>query len=279
MPDATATAAAVQDIPLDQIHASPYQPRKDFDEESIQALASSIEKEGLIQPITLRRSAYGYELISGERRLRAVKSLGKTSIEALVIDVPSEAAAVSKGLVENLQRRDLNPIEEAEGFDRLNKLDPGHWTHEEIAKVAGRSRVYITQSIGILGLPEEIKNDVCRQTLTRSHALDLTRLPDAESQLKAAKEINAKKLGRDEARRLVDKMLGKPEKPKEEKPAKEPQDGFRLVRKGDRLTISGSFPADASPDAIRESLNLALSKTVAGVPATGGMSAKSTTLA
>jgi ParB family chromosome partitioning protein len=279
MPDATATAAAVQAIPLDQIHASPYQPRKDFDEEGIQALAASIEKEGLIQPITLRRSAYGYELISGERRLRAVKSLGMTSIEARVIDVPSEAAAVSKGLVENLQRRDLNPIEEAEGFDRLNKLDPNHWTHEEIAKVAGRSRVYITQSIGILSLPEEIKNDVCRQTLTRSHALDLTRLPDAESQLKAAKEISAKKLGRDEARHLVDKMLGKPDQPKAKKFVKMPKTGFEIAKKGDQLAISGLFPIDTSADAIRESLNLALSKTIPGVPATGGTPLKSTTLA
>ena len=130
----TLAVAAIQQISVDQIKPSRHQARKDFDEEGIKQLAVSIDKEDLIQPITLRKVGEEYELISGERRLRAIKSLGRSTIEARVIEVVNEAAACAKGLVENLQREDLNPIEEAEGFVTLNKLDSGYWTQAKWRK-------------------------------------------------------------------------------------------------------------------------------------------------
>ena len=206
--DVSSQPAVTQFIATDQIRPSRHQARKDFNEEEINQLAVSIDKEGLLQPITVRKIGDGYELIAGERRLRAVKSLGLPTIEARVIEVVSEAAACAKGLVENLQRKDLNPIEEAEGFQELNRLDPDHWTHDEIAKITGRSRVYITQSIGLLGLPDEVKADVCRQTLSRSHAIDIARLPTQEDRQSAANKIKGSGLNREQARKLVDGMVG-----------------------------------------------------------------------
>src|SRR5438874_13071161 len=113
------------------------------------------------QPITVRkllpmagdREDPGFELVSGERRLRAAKLLGWSTIEARVISVISEGEVAAKGLIENLQREDLNPVEEAEGFSQLNNVDPTYWTHERIAQVTGKSRTYITQSLAILRLP------------------------------------------------------------------------------------------------------------------------------
>jgi len=197
--------SAILQLPIEQIRPSPHQVRRLFDEESIKSLAQSISIEGLIQPITVRKVEEGYELIAGERRLRAVKSLGLPVIEARVIEVISEASASAKGLVENLQRQDLNPMEEAEGFDLLHHMDPDYWTHERIAGVAGRSRPYVTQSLGFLKLPDEIKDDVRRLTLNRSQILDILRLLTPEAQIAAAER--AKDLSLKETRRLVDSIL------------------------------------------------------------------------
>jgi ParB family chromosome partitioning protein len=197
--------SAILQIPIDQIRSSPHQVRRLFDEEGIKSLADSIAIEGLIQPITVRKVDDGYELIAGERRLRAVKSLGLPAIEARVIEVISEASASAKGLVENLQRQDLNPIEEADGFDWLHKLDSDYWTHERIAEVAGRSRVYITQSLGFLKLPKQIKDDVRRLTLNRSQIIEIMRLLTPEDQITASEQ--AKDLSWKETRQLIDSML------------------------------------------------------------------------
>jgi len=198
-------SSAILQIPIDQICPSPHQVRRHFDEEGIKSLAESIAIEGLIQPITVRKVEDGYELIAGERRLRAVKKLGLPAIDARVIDVISEASASAKGLVENLQRQDLNPIEEAEGFDLLHRLDSNYWTHERISGVAGRSRSYVTQSLSFLKLPERVKDDVRRLTLNRSQILDIARLLTPEAQILASER--AKGLSWKETRHLVDSML------------------------------------------------------------------------
>src|SRR3984885_1277992 len=144
------SSSQIQWVLLAQIKPSPHQARKYFDEENLWKLAKSLRQEGLIQPITVRkllpmagdRVDPGYELVSGERRMRAAKLLGWAKIEARVISVISEGEVAAKGLIENLQREDLNPIEEAEGFAQLVDIGDDHWTHDQIATVAGKSRVY-----------------------------------------------------------------------------------------------------------------------------------------
>ena len=188
MPDAPAQvnpSSKLQMVSISLIKPSPHQARKIFDEENLWKLAESMRQEGLIQPITVRqllptagdRIDPGYELVSGERRMRAAKLLGWSLIEARIISVISEGEVAAKGLIENLQREDLNPIEEAEGFAQLNQVDPTYWTHERVAQVTGKSRVYITQSLSLLRLPDAIKEDVRRRTYSRGHALEIARLP------------------------------------------------------------------------------------------------------
>ena len=128
------------------------------------------------------------------------------TIEAKIIQPVSEGESSAKGLIENLQREDLNPIEEAEGFAKQVELVPSYWTHEQIAKVAGRSRVYITQSLGFLNLSSKIKDYVSRLTLSRSHALELMRLP-SERQDEAADLMVSETLSRGKARNLVDGIV------------------------------------------------------------------------
>jgi ParB/RepB/Spo0J family partition protein len=173
-----------------------------------------MRQEGLIQPITVRkllptagdRENLGYELVSGERRMRAAKLLAWTVIEARVISVISEGEVAAKGLIENLQREDLNPMEEAEGFSQLNQVDPTYWTHERVAQVTGKSRTYITQSLSLLRMPEAIKEDVRRRTYSRAHALELARLPGSSMQLSVAKMI-PDRLTREQTRKLIDSIL------------------------------------------------------------------------
>lgn len=203
-----------QQIAIRSIVPSPHQARKHFDEESLWKLAESLRQEGLIQPITVRqllptageREDPGYELVSGERRLRAAKLLNWETIEARVISVISEGEVAAKGLIENLQRENLNPMEEAEGFQQLNVVDPTYWTHERIGQVTGKSRVYITQSLSMLRLPEAIRDEVRRRTYSRGHALEIARLPGSTLQLSVSKMIG-NRLTREQSRRLVDSIL------------------------------------------------------------------------
>ena len=207
-------------IPVNCIIPSRHQARKDFSEESIKSLAASIESEGQLEPVMVRvapapnplpegapQDGEWYELIYGERRLRAFKLLGRSVIEAKVVAVTSEAEAAAKGLIENIQREGINPMEEAEGFAHLNQLDQGYWTQGQIAKVAGKTQGYISQSINMLGLPQFIKDNISRLILTRSHALELMRLPSDGIKLKTANEIIAKDLNRESTRLLIDKTL------------------------------------------------------------------------
>jgi ParB family chromosome partitioning protein len=208
------TPAQLQAVSISLIKPSPHQARKFFDEENLWKLAESMRQEGLIQPITVRkllpisgdREDPGFELVSGERRLRAAKLLGWETIEARVIGVISEGEVAAKGLIENLQRENLNPIEEAEGFAQLNQVDTTYWTHERVGQVTGKSRTYITQSLSLLRLPEAIKEDIRRQAYSRGHALEIARLPGSSLQLSVAKMI-PDRLTREQTRRLVDSVL------------------------------------------------------------------------
>jgi len=157
----------VLEIETDKIESNPYQPRHVFDETKIRDLASSIEKVGLLNPILVRKKGEGYQLVHGERRFRAFKLLQKRTIPAVVREVSDKELAVFS-LIENMQREDLNPIDEALCYKRM--IDELAFTHEEIADTINKDRTYITNRLRLLGLPEDIQEKVRRLTLTPGHA-------------------------------------------------------------------------------------------------------------
>src|SRR5215510_14727752 len=179
-------AAGVQEIATDAISPNPQQPRKDFNINAINELAASLQKSGLIQPVVVRKAGPGYQLIVGERRWRAAKIAGLTHIPAVVREV-SDAESLELALVENLLREDLNPIEEAEAYQRL--LAEFGWTQEQLAQRVGRDRSSIANCLRLLKLPDVIQEDLRTGRLTMGHARALLPLPGAAEQLKLREEI------------------------------------------------------------------------------------------
>lgn len=167
----------IVEIPLTEIRSNPYQPRKDFDEESLKEFAESIKEHGVIQPIIVKKSIKGYEIIAGERRTRASKMAGKTTIPAIIREF-TDQEMMEIALLENIQREDLNPIEEAEAFKKI--IDSNGMTQEEAAKKFGKSRSYITNILGLLKLPEKTKEYVRTGKLSMGHAKVLSKFDDEE---------------------------------------------------------------------------------------------------
>jgi len=178
--------------------------------------------------------------VSGERRLRAAKLLDWTSIDAKVIQTVSEGESAAKGLIENLQREDLNPIEEAEGFKELQGLNDDHWTQEQIAKVTGKGRTYITDSLRLLNLPEDVQEDVRRQTLSRSHAIELLRLNNAKEQKRLAAKVGKRGLTVMQTRAIIDRRQGKLPSPQSPLPSGH---GSRTRDEGPADPLSDLWPA------------------------------------
>ena len=162
--------------PIDQIFVSSFQPRKEFDKESISSLAESIKEKGVLQPLIVRKRENGYELIAGERRLRASKEAGLTEVPIIIKDL-SDSEVLEVALIENLLRENLSPIEEA--FAYQNLMDKFSHTQEKIATVVGKSRSYIANTLRLLSLPEEIKNLVSAGKLSAGHARCLVGLDNA----------------------------------------------------------------------------------------------------
>jgi ParB family chromosome partitioning protein len=178
-------------LPVEEIGANPYQPRTHFDDESIQELAASIKVAGVLQPVIVRRSpgAEGYQLVVGERRLRAAIVAGLKRIPGIVREV-GDREMMELALVENLQRENLNPIEEASAYQTLvGKLG---LTHDQVSERVGKQRVSITNSLRLLVLPAEIQDMVSRGTLTAGHARSLLALEKAMDQVAAARYVHAK---------------------------------------------------------------------------------------
>ncbi len=167
----------IVEIPLTEIRSNPYQPRKEFDEQSLMEFAESIKEHGVIQPIIVKKSIKGYELIAGERRTRASKMAGKETIPAIIRDL-SDQEMMEIALIENIQREDLNPIEEAEAFAKI--IESSKITQEEAAKKFGKSRSYITNILGLLRLPEKTKKYVQENKITMGHARVLSKLSDID---------------------------------------------------------------------------------------------------
>ena len=177
----------IVEINLDELRANPYQPRKVFDEEKLQELADSIREHGVFQPIIVKKSAVkGYEIIAGERRVKASKMAGLASIPAIVRDF-SDQDMMEIALLENLQREDLNAIEEANAYKAL--LDSLSLTQEELAARLGKSRSHITNMLGLIDLPEEVKDLIVSGQLSQSHARVLSKMEDKEQIVNLANKI------------------------------------------------------------------------------------------
>lgn len=212
----------VEEIALDEIRPNPYQPRKVFDEDALKELSESIKKSGVFQPVILRQSVIkGYELIAGERRVRASRLAGKKTIPAIVRQLDEEQM-IEIAVVENLQREDLSPLEEAEAYQILmEKLD---LTQAEVAERIGKSRPYIANYLRLLQLPEEIKVMVNEDKLSMGQARTILGLKDKEKQKALAKKVVQGQLTVRQLEELVQEMnQTKPVKGKEKEKVTKPQ--------------------------------------------------------
>jgi len=203
----------VEEIEIAKIKTNPYQPRREFNEEAIKELASSIQKYGLLQPVVLIRDEDEYILVAGERRLRATKLLGEEYIKAIVVDY-SKNDLREYALIENIQREDLNPIEIAYSLQSL--IEEHGYTHEELANSISKSRSYVTNLLRILNLPKFVQEKIKNNILSVGHAKVLIGL-DEEILKKVVDEIEKKGLNVRETEKLIQRIKNpKPEKEDEE---------------------------------------------------------------
>jgi ParB family chromosome partitioning protein len=185
---ATGRDGSLKNLPLESIHPGPYQPRSVMDPERLQELADSISAQGVVQPIVVRPDSQGeYEIIAGERRWRAAQLAGLDKIPAVIRDVPDDVT-VAIALIENIQREDLNPLEEARALRRL--LDEFDMTHQQAADAVGRSRTAVSNILRLLELNDKVKSMVDHGQLDMGHARALLALPTADQPAVAAKIVS-----------------------------------------------------------------------------------------
>jgi ParB family chromosome partitioning protein len=196
-----AAGEALRNLPVADIRPNPYQPRKEFRPEDLEELQNSLRASGLLQPITVRKSqgGRGYELIAGERRLRAATALGWTEIPAVVKEI-DDSTLLTLALVENLQRADLNPLEEAEGYQRL--IDEFSLTQQQVGEVVGKDRTTVANMLRVLKLPASVRRLLQDGQLTLGHARALLAFDSEHAMIEMAREIVANGLNvRDVERR------------------------------------------------------------------------------
>ena len=191
----------ISKIKLNHIQPNPNQPRKLFDEVALNELAASISEKGLISPITVRKVKNGYELIAGERRWRALKYLKKRSVPAYVLDTKNISDVMEMALVENIQREDLNSIEESEAYDVLNKKYG--LSHASIAKAVGKKRVTISNSLRLLKLPSEIRKSLVERKISAGHARAILQMKSPSSMIKVWEIIIEKNLSVRDSENMV----------------------------------------------------------------------------
>jgi ParB family chromosome partitioning protein len=206
------------ELPLDRVFPGRQQPRQRFDEEKLRSLAGSMRSVGVTQPVLVRPRDDAYELIVGERRWRAAQLAGLKTIPAIVRDI-ADAQALELSLVENLQREDLNPIEEATAYERL--LKELRLTQEELAERVGKDRSTVANALRLLKLPEAIQSDLTKGALTMGHARALLSLPSSSAQMRARTSIVQKRL----SVRATEQLVARLHAPTQVRPAKK-QDPF-----------------------------------------------------
>ena len=203
----------IVEIPLEEIKKNPYQPRTYFNEEKLNELKESIEKNGLLQPIIVKKAVKGYYIIAGERRYRAFELLGKKEIPAIIKEMTDEEMMIF-AVLENLQREDLSALEESESYKNL--MDKMSLTQEELAKKLGKSRPYIANSLRLLKLPTEIKNKLEQGLISTAHARTLLSLKTKKAMEEVCDLVIDRKMSVRELEEYVAKLL----KPKEIKKPK-----------------------------------------------------------
>lgn len=208
----------VQELPIDELRVNPYQPRKTFNEDSLQELSESIKEHGVFQPIIVKKSIKGYEIVAGERRFRASKLAGKKTIPAIVRNFTDEEM-MEIALLENIQREDLNPVDTAISISNI--LQVKDMTQEEFSKKFGKSRSYITNLLGLLNLPKSVQELVKNGKLSMSHARCLSKIDDEEKVINLANKIIKENLNV----RDIEKMLSKKD---DKKVIKEKNEKFRM---------------------------------------------------
>ena len=210
------TTSDYQRLPVTRIRPNPYQPRREFDDAELDELQASMKASGLLQPIAVRRASDGFELISGERRLRAATRLGWTDIPAIIRDV-DDRTLLTLALVENLQRADLNAVDEARGYRRLS--EEFGFTHAQIAEAIGKDRTSITSLLRILQLPARVLEIVEKGRLSAGHARALVSLEDERRAVALANEAIARDLSVRELERRVRELQQRPEPKQSRAPA------------------------------------------------------------
>lgn len=208
----------LRDIPLDELHPGRYQPRREIDPEALESLAQSIRAQGVVQPLVVRESDEGYEIIAGERRWRASRIAGLRRVPAIVREVPDEVA-LAVALIENIQREDLNPLEEAVALQRL--IQECKMTHKQCAESVGRSRASVSNLLRMLELDEDVQAMVRGRKLEMGHARALLSLP-SDKQSKTAQRVVALGLSVRQTEAMVRQML-QPAQASKDKPATDPR--------------------------------------------------------
>jgi ParB family chromosome partitioning protein len=200
------------DIDVSLVKANPYQPRIEFDKTALGELKQSISEKGVIQPITVRKVESGYELIAGERRLRAIAELGLNMVPAYIIEVNSKEEMMEMAIIENVQREKLNPIEEAVAYQRL--IEECNLTQEEVAQKIGKERPTISNLIRLLSLPKEVQENIKNGKISTGHAKALLAVSDNFLQKKLMKKTIEQGLSVRKLEQIL-KSLGEKEKPVE----------------------------------------------------------------
>ncbi len=229
------TEAIGQKIPIDSLLPNPHQPRQLF--EAIEELVASIREVGVLEPLLVRQSLQGFQIISGERRYRAAIEAGLDDLPCIVLDV-DEAQVLTIALIENLQREDLSPFEEAEGLRAL--VDRFDYTHEEVAQKIGKARTSVTESLSIAQIPQNLKRKLEDAGVrTRSILLEVARIGDAEEQAALVDRILEEGLNRDQLRAIRRGDEDEATEAKAEKPVDPPSGGRRITyRSGTGITLT-----------------------------------------
>lgn len=201
------SSGGITQIALEKIRSNPYQPRVNFDSEALEELANSIKEHGIIQPVIVKKGIKGYELVAGERRTRAAKMAGLKTVPAIIKEF-NDVEMMEIALIENIERENLNPIEEARAYENILKIN--NITQEELAKKFSRSRSYITNMLGLLTLPDRVIRLVEKKELSMGHARSLSKLEDA----KKIEELALRVVNEDLSVRETEKLINSLDLPK-----------------------------------------------------------------